>query len=155
MPDPKQSYGQRNAPIQGAGPYQFQVGGDFGTGDLPPGETATLDLREYEENGTVGYYVVISESGYNSVQIRNDASESLQVQVNETWNFDVPPSTIQTLEQEGMYRFTVKNLGDINPVAAQDVTLTITREAYGADAKARREAESPAWRNMLRNQLGI
>lgn len=154
MPDPSNSFSERNSPLHGAGPYQFNPA-DFGVATLNPGVSATLDLREYEENGTKGYYTVISEKGYNVLQVRNSGTADLSVEVNETWNIDVPAASIQTLSQPGMYRFRIRNEDTVNSLPSKDVSIQIQQEAFGSDDKARSDVSDPVWKRVIKGQLGL
>lgn len=147
MPDPNQRYGQRQVPTHGAGPYQFDVP------DIAAGGRYRLNLREYEENGTRGYYTVISEAGYDNVTIDNESNVRLLVTLNENAQFPVVPNQTRSLDREGTYDIEIQNQSDTD--AAVGVSLTIERSPYGADNAERDRRTEPLARSLLRNFTGI
>lgn len=155
MPDPKGAFSERNSNPDGVGPYDFIVGEDIGNGDLQAGDSEILNLREYEENGTVGYYTVLSEAGYDNIMVENqDSGNNIRVNINEVGDLSVPANTIQSNQQKGMYRFEVKNVGSTT-IASGDIILTIKQSGYGANEAARaRLSESPL-KGFLRSQFGL
>lgn len=147
MPDPGRRFADRREPTESVGPYTFDVPG------LAAGEEWILNLREYEENGTRGYYVVLSEAGYDVAQIENRSNEPLEIMINEVNRLTVPANTQETEEQSGMYDFRITNLGGA-AVAADDVRLTILKEGYGADDAARATRGNPV-AQVIENLTGV
>jgi len=155
MPDPAVAYSERKVDPEGVGPFDFRLGTDFGTTPLSASSRAVLDLREYAENGTKGYYTVLSEVGYDELQIENrDPDNPIKVEINESAATRVPANTVQSLETRGMYRWDVVNAGSTD-IAQDDVILEINKSPYGADEQARdRRRENPL-RSVVRQFTGI
>lgn len=155
MPDPAEPFGRRRSDPNGVGPFRFVYGTDFGSGSLAAGARATLDLRELVENGTAGYYVVLSEAGYDSLEVENrDVNNPVLVEVNEHWQFAVPANTISGIDQAGMYRVTVENEG-ATAIASGDLVIEIAKSPFGADDAARQRAAQPPIAAVIEKFTGL
>lgn len=146
MPDPNARYGQRQNPTHGAGPYTFDVP------DLAAGDAWSINLREYEKYGTKGYYTVISEAGFDNIEIINSTSQPLDVTLNETNSYRAVSDSVRSITHDGTYTVRIYNDGT---GTASDVTLSILNTGMTADKAAKdRASESPA-RRIIRNFTGL
>lgn len=146
MPDPNTRYGNRQVPTHGSGPY---------TWDLPSiaaGDSWRLNLREYEEHGTKGYYTVISESGYNEVEVVNATSQPLRIELNDTNTYRAVSDSVRSIGHDGTYVVKIANEGT---GSADDVSLTILQSGMSADTAAKKEAGDPPLRRVIRNFTGL
>jgi hypothetical protein len=146
MADPNSSYGNRRVPTHGVGPYEFQVP------DLDPGDTHIIDLREKEENGTKGYYTVLSEAGYDVVEIGNQTSQRLTATLNEVNNYPVFSNSVRGIDHEGTYRIEVKNNGT---GTASNVTVTIEQSGYNSDQQAKDERSKSPFAKVINHFTGL
>lgn len=146
MPDPNARYGKRQNPTHGAGPYTFDLP------SLAAGDSWRIDLREYEEYGTKGYYTVISEAGFDNIEVINSTSQPLNISLNETNTYRAVSDSIRSITHDGTYTVEVRNDGT---GSADEVTLSILNTGMTADKQAKdRASESPA-RRMIRNWTGL
>lgn len=146
MADPDAAFGNRNVPTHGVGPYEFEVP------SLDPGDSYRLDLREYEENGTRGYYTVLSEAGYDEIEIGNQTSHRLSAEINDVNHYPVFPDTVRGIKHDGTYVVTVTNNGT---GTASDIVITIEQTGYDTDTQAKeRRTEGPA-RKLIRKFTGL
>lgn len=146
MPDPKPRYENRHKPVEGAGPFLFDVG------TLAAGETFRLNLRGHEENGIRGYYVAISEAGYDVLEVENPSGERLTVTINETADYPVSPNNTKEVTMEGIYDVHLENIG---ANAADDLRLSVLQTGHGADEAAREAKREPPIRGVIRKFTGI
>lgn len=146
MPDPNTRYGNRQVPTHGAGPYTFDVP------SLAAGDSWRIDLREHEENGTKGYYTVISESGYNHVEVVNSTSHPLRVTLNETNSYRTVSDSVRSIEHDGTYVIEIRNEGS---GSADDVSVTFLQSGMSADTAAKKEASEPPVRRVIRRFTGL
>lgn len=136
---PNTPFSQRQSDPNGVGPFQFKLDG------IASGETKILDLREMEK----GKYVSLSPAGYDNLQVTNqNSSNPVTVSVNETGAFTVPSNTIESLDQQGMFRIEVTNTGG-TAIAAGEVTVEIMKSAYTDDQQAREQNARPAVLKLL------
>lgn len=149
MPDPSIPFGERDVPIDGAGPYTFDAP------QLAPGDRFRINLREYEENGTVGYYTVLSEAGYDTLSIENPTNAQLTVTVNENGKYPIAGNQSRSIEQRGIYEFAIKNESATVTTNAGDVKATILQSGYDSDVSARERRREPPIRKVIRKFTGV
>lgn len=146
MPDPNARYGDRQVPTHGVGPYSFDVP------SLAAGESWRINFREYEENGTKGYYTVLSESGFNVVEVVNATSQPLTITVNEAADYRAVGDSVRSITHDGAYVVEITNTGS---GSADDVTLTTLQTGMNADQQAKKMQSEPPVRRVIRKFTGI
>lgn len=148
MADPKQTFSDRQSDPEGVGPFTFSVP------ELAPGESHTINLRE--RSG--GRFVVLSPAGYDSLTIKNlNATATLNLTVNEATEYPIAPNTEPSIGLNGQYRYDITNTEPDGgaTVSAGEVRLTVLKEAFGADAQARKSRSEGPVRKVVRHFTGI
>jgi hypothetical protein len=118
-----------NTPAEGAGPFLFEAP------ELASGESYRIDLRNVEVNGkkrALRRYVP-----FDSVSVSN-ASEASAVLVTYNGQYDtrIFPNTTESFSRQGVAEVVVTNTSSTT-IDAEDITVEVLREPYGADDAAR------------------
>jgi hypothetical protein len=137
-----------NTSAKGAGPFLFKAP------ELDPGDTFRVDLREVERNGSkraLRQYVP-----FDSVSVTNASTQSaILATYNGQYDARVLPNTVESFSRQGVAEIDVVNTGS-STIDANDVTLEVVKEPYGADERARDErANEGPFANVLENFTGL
>lgn len=139
---------QNNEQLGAKGPWVFELP------ELQPGETFTKKLRNAEYNGQKGWFKKYLP--IETAQVTNlDDTSPIRVVFNGTYPDDIPPNVSETYEQIGVASFEVTNRSDSAVISADDVTVTLLKEAYGADEAARQSAQKGVVQKVSENLFGV
>lgn len=130
----------------GAGPYTFELPA------LAPDEAWRINFNKYQK----GRYR--SESPFEAMLVKNyDTGNRIVVEVNggaKNRNVDVDPGGKDEYDQVGIARLLVRNVGG-STIAADDVTVTVKSDPYGADELAREQRERGTVRRVVEHFTGL
>lgn len=138
---------QENTRLEPAGPFTFE------SIALDPGDRWRVWLRS-EQNGRYRRYLP-----FDSLLVKNyDANNRIQLYVNgggpNVPRVDVDPSGKDSYDESGVSAFVVENLGG-STIAAEDVTVTVKKDGYGADERAREAKQQGPVSQIVEHVSGL
>lgn len=119
----------------GAGPWKIDPDSDLSTG-----ESVYYDFTELEYRGKKRHFRKYLPLSF--AQISNESSEPLLVTYNGIFEDSVLPNSVESFDEQGIMSVEIKNVGS-NNVAKEDISLTVKKDAYGADERAREQKSKP------------
>lgn len=129
---------------EGGGPWSFS------SPELAPGEKWFLDLEQLEHNGAKGWFRAWLPLDGAQV-VNRDTGNPVQIEYNRRFPDFVPPNTVDTFTEQGIMSVTVRNEGQ-GTMDADAVKLSLWKDPYGADDKAREEKTSD-WLTRAANDI--
>lgn len=138
----------KNDKLRGEGPWLFELD------ELGPGETAVFDLRNMTHRGRARYFR--PKLPLDQAQITNgDSSTVIEAEFNGLYPTQIPANAVDSFSETGITRVTITNTSDSNTISAGDVVLELSKSAYGADERARDQAERGTVSQVFEKFTGV
>lgn len=137
-----------NDPLRGAGPWTFET-----DRILSPGESYLWDFANLQYNGSKSWFRPYLP--LDSLQVTNeDTGNPISGLINGQQDFRVVASGIDTLEDAGVVRLEITNEGS-SDISAGDVIVEVAKDSYGADDRAREQAQQSQVARVVEQFTGI
>jgi hypothetical protein len=136
------------AKLTGAGPWLFD-----NPNGLSPGEPWVIDLPGMKYNGQSGWFKKYLPLDISQVTNTN-TSENVRVVYNGQYEDLVLANSVETFSDQGIRRVRVVNASD-NVIPAGDIAVSLKKEPYGADERAREETKKGPIANVVENFTGL
>jgi hypothetical protein len=135
-----------NNDLRGGGPWTVDVPA------LDPGESFTYDYRNERFNGQKGFFR--QWIPFDSAQIVNQSPETLRVTFNGVFDDVVVPNAVESYDEIAITRVRVENTGS-SATTGDAISIITQTEPYGADEKARDNAQRGMVSQVIENFTGI
>lgn len=134
--------------LSSKGPWKFDAP------ELAPGESYTVDLRNMEFNGQKGWFRKYLP--LDDMQVTNsDNTAFVSININGVYDDGIPPNVAETYEDKGITKFTVQNESGSATIAAGDLSVTLEKNAYSANDRAREQARRGVVDQLTEKFLGV
>lgn len=139
---------QGSEKLESRGPWLFK-----NPGILSPGESWRIDFRELKYNGRKRYFRPFLP--LDSAQVTNqNTSEPINVTYNGRFETYIVSNAVETFTEQGIAFVRVENAGSTD-IAAEEVTLEVSKDAYDAHDEARRNAKQTTPARIVEKFTGI
>lgn len=130
--------------LSGKGPWTFEL-----DAALDPGKSWVLDFRNMTYNGRPRWFTPYLP--LDDLQVTNaDSSNSVAVEINDTYETRVLPNAVETFPEEGISNLRIVNKGG-STIAAGDLVAEVSKSAYDADDRAREEKSQSFGEKAIRD----
>lgn len=139
---------RQQSDLTGQGPWLFRR-----DADLSPGETWLLALDTLTYNGQARYFKPRLPLD-DALVTNKDTANSVEVEYNGLFDSVVQPNSSRGFDRAGITSIAVTNIGT-TAIAADDVLVEASKEAYGVDEHARRERSQSSLSRVVEHVTGL
>jgi hypothetical protein len=136
-------FSNRKSDPSGVGPYQFEIS------ELTAGARDIHNFRQTE-------YMYTTEKGWDSMEITNESTDvPIRVIINENQEVYIPPNSVQSINQAGMYHFQFINDSETATLDNGSAYFEVMKEPLGADEQARQKSNQTPVSQVVEHFTGL